>query len=585
MPILYTNKTYFKDLVVSGSVAVSGSVKLHSLVTASVPVSNVLMISSSGQVYVTASSAIGGGGGGGTNPTDKYIPYNNSSTFADSYLYNDTASQVLKTISASTDIGLKLDFTNTLYQIGDIAGSNAKPIIEINGYDIKLLGNNENVYFILEDNNKLIKTQYGGNDIGLKLDFANSQYSLGDYDNTSNQTKLIIDDVAQTTTISSYQSIFTPPSVDVNNLYDWYGYVDELGTDRALTWITSVISSTTSSITVNSDIEAGMGVPFPWNWNGTIQPIQLTDNTPTTVTINDPYYSNVSSIVFYSQSYDGMTGYYTINYSSSVSPGTVLPNYVYTSVSVNNGTFIASGSVYFPDITPLYNNHVVLFETASGRLTHADLKAQIFPYIGDAEITGSLTISGSSGDELRIKGQSTIAGNLTISGSGYDQLIVIGSGSDYPLFTVRNADGDELFTVTDSLSGSLFSVNDINGFTVLESFSDYTTLMGNYAAPALYTTVKTTANTGVTKIYTVPTSSYDGVYVDYTIKSGSNARAGQLIALWSGSSVNYSETSASQFGSTTTQFTFGFNISASLMLLSGSATSNGWTVKTIIRAI
>ena len=129
------------------------------------------------------------------------------------------------------------------------------------------------------------------------------------------------------------------------------------------------------------------------------------------------------------------------------------------------------------------------------------------------------------------------------------------------------------------------SVNDISGLPVMECFSDSTTLMGSYLAPALYTTVKSTANTGITKIYTVPTSSYDGMYVDYTIRSGSNARAGQLIALWSGSSVNYTEVSASQFGSTTTQFVFGFNISASLMLLSGSATTNGWTVKTIIRSI
>jgi hypothetical protein len=54
--------------------------------------------------------------------------------------------------------------------------------------------------------------------------------------------------------------------------------------------------------------------------------------------------------------------------------------------------------------------------------------------------------------------------------------------------------------------------------------------------------------------------------------------------MWSGSRVNYSEVSASSFGTTNT-FVFGVSISGSNMILSGSAPSNGWIVKTIIRSI
>jgi len=57
--------------------------------------------------------------GGGTNPTDTYIPYNNAGTFDDSYLVNDTASSILKTRYASTDIGIYLDFANNQYYLGD----------------------------------------------------------------------------------------------------------------------------------------------------------------------------------------------------------------------------------------------------------------------------------------------------------------------------------------------------------------------------------------------------------------------------------------------------------------------------------
>jgi hypothetical protein len=200
-----------------------------------------------------------------------------------------------------------------------------------------------------------------------------------------------------------------------------------------------------------------------------------------------------------------------------------------------------------------------------------------------ADQSGNLLLNKTTDAGYRLD----VAGTAYISASSNNNassLTVQGSGSANPVFKVVGSQG-ELFSITDSLSGSLFSVNDVSGLPILEVFSDQTTLIGSYLAPSLYTTTKITANTGVTKIYTLPTSSYDGVYVDYTIRSGSNARAGQLIAMWSGSSMNYTEVSASQFGTTTTQFKFDFNVSSSYMLLSGSATSDGWTVKTIIRSI
>jgi hypothetical protein len=114
--------------------------------------------------------------------------------------------------------------------------------------------------------------------------------------------------------------------------------------------------------------------------------------------------------------------------------------------------------------------------------------------------------------------------------------------------------------------------------------SDQTTLIGNYLAPGMYTSTKVVATTGVTVLYSIPTASYDSAYYDYNIRSGSVGRAGSIMAMWSGSSVNYSEVSASSFGPTT-GFVFGVSISGSNMILSGSAPSSGWIVKTIVRAI
>jgi len=193
---------------------------------------------------------------------------------------------------------------------------------------------------------------------------------------------------------------------------------------------------------------------------------------------------------------------------------------------------------------------------------------------GGANITGNVNVNGS-----------VTASAALISGSGTQRLTVLGSGSLEPLFTVRGSQG-ELFTVSDSLSGSLFSVNDISGFPVIEVFSDSTTLMGSYTAPSLNTTVKTTTtNSGSFTIYSLPIGSYDGAFVEYTAKSGSNARAGQFMAIWSGSLVNYTDNSTTDFGNTAA-FSLSGSVSASLLVITGNVTTgSGWVIKSIIRGI
>jgi hypothetical protein len=55
---------YNSTVDISGSLNVTGSIKFTALTTSSIPLTNILMLSSSGQVFITASSAIGGGGSG-----------------------------------------------------------------------------------------------------------------------------------------------------------------------------------------------------------------------------------------------------------------------------------------------------------------------------------------------------------------------------------------------------------------------------------------------------------------------------------------------------------------------------------------
>ena len=164
------------------------------------------------------------------------------------------------------------------------------------------------------------------------------------------------------------------------------------------------------------------------------------------------------------------------------------------------------------------------------------------------------------------------------------RVIFAGSGSALPIFTVQGSQG-ELFSVTDSLSGSLFSVNDISGLPILEVFSDNTILMGDYQDPMLLTTKKITQTvSGPFAVYSIPTASYDGAFIDYTIKSGSNARAGTIMSTWANSLIEFTEVDTMDIGSTTA-VNLSMVLSGANAILTGSSSTGAWTIRTIIRTI
>jgi hypothetical protein len=101
----------------------------------------------------------------------------------------------------------------------------------------------------------------------------------------------------------------------------------------------------------------------------------------------------------------------------------------------------------------------------------------------------------------------------------------------------------------------------------------------------LTTTIKNTVSAvGAFTVYELPTSSYDGAFFEYTARSGSNARAGQIMSIWSGSQVNFTETTTTDFGSTT-GLAFTMIVTGSNFALTGSVTTADWTIKTIVRSI
>jgi hypothetical protein len=244
-----------------------------------------------------------------------------------------------------------------------------------------------------------------------------------------------------------------------------------------------------------------------------------------------------------------------------------------TDIRVTGSTYTNNTFTYTNNTGGTFN---VLFNTVTGLTTNGNLTVT-----GNTSMIGTLSVTGNT-NVRAMTGTSA-----TISGTGQSILTVIGSGNSTtsPLFTVQGSSG-ELFSVTDSLTGSLFSVNDISGLPILEVFSDNTVLMGSYLAPSLNTTARVTLTAGTNTVYSIPTSAYTGAFFDYTVISTgtTGARAGTIMSIWSGTTAQYTDVSTNDIG-TTSGISFSVAVVGSNAVLSSSATTAGWTLKTIIRSI
>lgn len=194
-----------------------------------------------------------------------------------------------------------------------------------------------------------------------------------------------------------------------------------------------------------------------------------------------------------------------------------------------------------------------------------------------SDITGSLNVDTGS---FATTGSNTFKGSQVISSS----LIVVSQSLVDPIVSFIGSSGS-LMNVYDSNSGSIFSVNNDLGLPILNVKSDQTVFIGEYSSPALYTSARKSINSGSnTNVYSFPTSSYDSFFVDYSTKSGSLAKVGKLMAIWNGATVSYSEFATHSIG-VVSDFYIGFELSGSSIALLSSASSDSWTLNTIIKAI
>jgi hypothetical protein len=89
---------------------------------------------------------------------------------------------------------------------------------------------------------------------------------------------------------------------------------------------------------------------------------------------------------------------------------------------------------------------------------------------------------------------------------------------------------------------------------------------------------------GAQTISTNATSSFTSVFYNYTLASGSNARAGQLMAVWNGNSIRYTDNSTTDIG-TTGNVALTASLSTGNVVLSTVLPTTGWTIKSFVNLL
>ena len=89
---------------------------------------------------------------------------------------------------------------------------------------------------------------------------------------------------------------------------------------------------------------------------------------------------------------------------------------------------------------------------------------------------------------------------------------------------------------------------------------------------------------GAVTLLTDATSSYISAFYNYALTSGSNSRAGQIIAIWNGGSIQHTEVTTQDIGNTSDVYLTA-SLSGADILLTTVLPTSGWTIKSVVNLL
>jgi hypothetical protein len=253
-------------------------------------------------------------------------------------------------------------------------------------------------------------------------------------------------------------------------------------------------------------------------------------------------------------------------------------------VAATTWSFSHNMNEQFPTVTVYNNNNEVIQPSKIEGVDAQTLKL----YFGSATsgtavaVVGGVATTQEAGFN-RVFTQTSTATTWSFEhnlGNQYPQVIVYDSNDELVIpgkieaVDVNNLniyfDTAQSGTATATVGGTALTASYANSLVVTDTL--------------LSSQENTDIDTGIETVATVSISNYDGAFFDYIVKDGTNYRAGTVMAVWDGSSVQYADNSTADIGDTS-GVTLAVDISGTDARLRATTTSDNWNIKAFIRAI
>jgi len=271
----------------------------------------------------------------------------------------------------------------------------------------------------------------------------------------------------------------------------------------------------------------------------------------------------------------------------------MLAPYVLTSQTSSMSVLSAS----FAATAALAPNYVLTSATGSM------LQPYVLTSVTSSMLAPYVLTSQTSSMSVKSAVTASYADNFTVAGTLTAQTIVvqtITSSVDFVTGSTRFGSiitNTHQFTGSVSVSGSLVVngsavvlSNQTGSMSVATASYVLNAVSASYAATASYANQFTIGSSqfnntssvtaaGTTTVSSLATGSYTSCFYNYTIASASNARSGQVMSVWNGTTVRYTEVTTTDIGNTATA-SFAVVLSGANVNLNFTAPGS-WTVKSI----
>jgi hypothetical protein len=156
------------------------------------------------------------------------------------------------------------------------------------------------------------------------------------------------------------------------------------------------------------------------------------------------------------------------------------------------------------------------------------------------------------------------------------------STASYVLNAVSSSYALSASQAQNAVSASYAQTATSSSYAATSSYADNFTIKNHFTFDATFNDYATIASTisGTNNLFTQPTGSFTSAFFKYTVKNSTNARTGEVMAVWNGANVEFTDASTRDLGNTS-PVTMSVILAGSDIEFNAITNTSGWSVKSL----